>query len=124
MRPALFGLLLAAALIPGAGWSQNARQVTPGRYAFNIIKKGATYASVRADLLAAGNIPDYHTEKPEERCIGRANVCRAYPETEDCSGSGRGFCIFNWTAKEGGHYSIVTAGDLSDGLPVDNVSKQ
>ncbi len=56
----LAGLLICVALTPAA--AQTAQKPLPGRLAFNTIKKGTPYATVRGDMLLAGNVPDYHAE--------------------------------------------------------------
>ena len=120
-RFAAMSLAALVALGMGTATAQDARQTTPGRYAFNVVKKGASYASVRGDLLSAGNVPDYH---PTRACSDFDAICRVYPETEDCSGTGLNYCRFGWTAKEGGHYFVVTIGEAVGSISVGAVMKE
>ena len=75
-------------------------------------------------MLLVGNVPDYHPDTDPEHCAPNVAMCRVYPETDACSGSGLGYCRFGWTAKEGGHYYIVTTGELTDGMPVNTITRK
>ena len=122
MRWTVIFMMLLASIAPAAG--QTAQRATPGRYALNTIKRGTPYAVARGDMLLAGNKPDYHTEADHDQCSFNKPMCRVYPEMDDCSGTGLGYCRFGWTAKEGGRYVIVTTGELESSMPVSTVQRE
>ena len=124
---ALLCLSLSCFLVPGllsTAIGQSAQQATPGKYALNVIKKGTPYAVARGDMLSAGNVPDYHVETDPEHCVPNLSMCRIYPETDSCSGTGLSYCRFGWTAKEGGHYFIVTTGELVGRMSVSTIIRE
>ena len=117
-------LAIASPGLMSAAVAQSAQQMTPGKYALNTIKKGTPYAIARGDMLSAGNVPDYHVDTDPEHCTPNPGTCRIYPETDSCSGTGLAYCRFGWTAREGGHYFIVTTGELGSPMPVSTIMRQ
>jgi len=85
------------------------------------IRKGTSYAVARAALLSARNRPAIQRNSAAERCSGREDVCRAYPEAEACSGTGRAYCRFAWTSSTGAPFAVITVGEAFAALVVDNV---
>ena len=124
MRPALLCSPLLAVLLAGAVHAQSAKQTAPGKYALNTIKKATPYAIARGDMLEAGNVPDYHGSPQAKECSSADAICRAYPELDTCAGTGTNPCRFGWTAKEGGHYFIVTQGEVVGGIAVTTVIRE
>jgi hypothetical protein len=68
--------------------------------------KGTPYASARATLLARGWSP----VKPQTQDCepGREDVCRAYPETQSCAGTGFSICTFDFRSPSGSLIEIIT----------------
>ena len=56
--------------------------------------KRSNYGSVRSSLLTLGWKPA-PTDPPPNDCAKYDSRCE-YPETESCSGTGRGFCTYQW----------------------------
>lgn len=71
----------------------------------------APYAEAREKLLAAGWQPmAFDMTTLAGRCSFREEICTTYPEAEDCSGTGMGFCLFRFEA-DGRKLSVTTAGE-------------
>lgn len=77
------------------------------------LEKGVPYAVARLQLLQNGwsPAPSEPDEKAETRCGGRIEICQAYPETDACSGTGMGFCLFRFTSGAGAVVSVTTTGE-------------
>lgn len=76
---------------------------------------GMTYPEARQTLLSRGWKP---ATLPKGQCVGRPDVCAAYPETYDCAGTGLGQCKFLFTDERGLVLAVVTVGE--DPLLVDS----
>ena len=71
----------------------------------------APYTQVRTEMIRAGYLPT--------RISGRApcsetlfeETCRTYPEVIDCSGTGAGYCEFNFAKRTGERLTVVTRGE-------------
>ena len=71
-----------------------------------------TYANVRMNLMAQGYRPlRFPAADIAQRCITRAEICNAYPETERCAGTGEGECLFVFAAPRGGYFTVTTRGE-------------
>lgn len=78
-------------------------------------KKDAAYSQVRAMLLSQGFRVEPLPAAEFERCApGREDICKAYPETRICRGTGRASCEFVLLRRKGGPVSIETAGEDPD----------
>lgn len=69
-----------------------------------------TYPQARAQLIAEGYQPlKFPHGELEYHCNG---ICDRYPELEDCSGTGMGYCTFAFFRPSDGKYrQIITAGE-------------
>lgn len=76
------------------------------------LRQGMGYAQARAILVGAGwQAKMFPWQTAEERCgTGRLDVCRRFSETEACSGTGMGFCRFEFTNAFGKKFVVITAG--------------
>ena len=100
--PFAFAVLLAAAA------SATAQSIPKFR-------KDAPYSQVRAMLLSQGFRIEPLPAAEFERCApGRDDICKAYPETRICRGTGRASCEFVLLRKKGGPVSVETEGESSD----------
>ena len=45
-----------------------------------------------------------------EKCEWMKEICEQYPEVDDCSGTGIGFCSFIFTDSQNKQFYITTAG--------------
>lgn len=70
--------------------------------------KRTNYSSARSSLITLGWKPA-PTEPPPNECAKYDGRCE-YPETESCSGTGRGFCSYQWRRGEM-LIEILTEGD-------------
>ena len=95
---------LAPATVPAHAQASVPLQVGSAR-------AGQSYATARRHLLAAGLVPIPQTG--EDRCSGRS-VCKAYPEAENCLGTGTGACDFVWRDTSGRLILVSTLGDEKD----------
>ncbi|WP_145143075.1 hypothetical protein [Roseomonas gilardii] len=75
------------------------------------INRGDAYIQTRQYFLSLGFKPVPTRETDEQKCGYRPEVCKAYPETESCSGTGIAACKFNWVAPSGEKISVVTSGE-------------
>lgn len=82
--------------------------------------EGAPYATAREKLIIAGLFAKiFPPETAGERCGERKEICDAYPETESCSGTGMGFCLFRFYNPAGGPgFAVTTAGEELKDLTV------
>ena len=82
--------------------------------------QGTPYATAREKLIIAGLFAKiFPAETAEERCGARKDICNAYPETENCSGTGMGFCLFRFYNPAGGPtFAVTTAGEELKDLTV------
>ncbi len=92
LKPRTLLLLSMACLAFGTGLARGRTGVSiPG------VSKGMPYAEARAKLLSMGYVP-YQPKGPHlmtgPPCEGREEICRAYPETAACAGTGRAQCAF------------------------------
>ncbi len=97
LKPRRLLLLFMACLAFGTGMARGRTGVSiPG------VSKGMPYAEARAKLLSMGYVP-YQPKGPHlmmgPPCEGREEICRAYPETAACAGTGRGQCAFLFIRK-------------------------
>lgn len=80
------------------------------------LKKGVPYSQARQDLMKGGWMAapiDLKLDK-ETRCGTRIEICVAYPETESCSGTGMGFCLFRF---EDAGRRVLTVTTVGEELP-------
>lgn len=85
-----------------------------------MVREGQLYSEFRGDLLASGFVaipqphpePSYHcgTEYLDE---GEPDLCVAYPEVEDCAGTGSRACTFIFQrVRDGRRLEVATVGEL------------
>lgn len=79
------------------------------------LEEGMQYPQARVALINGGWKPVHF---PEGHCVGRSDVCAAYPETDDCAGTGLGQCRFVFSDGKGSSLIVITAGE--DPLLVDS----
>lgn len=82
--------------------------------------QGTPYATAREKLILAGLFAKiFPAETVGERCGARKEICDAYPETENCSGTGMGLCLFRFYNPAGGPtFAVTTAGEELKDLTV------
>ncbi len=70
--------------------------------------QGMPYSEARAKMLDLGwQVPVVNYSKT---CEFIKEICNQYPEVDDCSGTGMGFCLFIFTDSNGKRFIITTAG--------------
>lgn len=70
--------------------------------------KGMPYSEGRKKMLDLGwQVPVINYS---ENCEFMQEICSKYPEVDDCSGTGLGFCLFIFTDSNGKRFKITTAG--------------
>lgn len=83
------------------------------------------YAEARVKLLSMGYVP-YQPKGPRSMtgppCAGREEICRAYPETAVCAGTGEAQCAFLFV-RELEFVEVETVNESLATLQVDRVSK-
>jgi hypothetical protein len=82
-------------------------------------RKGTSYATARATLLARGWSPVKASTSSCEP--GQEDICAAYPETQSCAGTGFGMCTFEFKSRSGSPIEIVTHGGSVQKLTVSEV---
>jgi hypothetical protein len=75
------------------------------------ISNGLPYRVARIYLLTKGNRPVPQQSRSEDACTGGEDVCRTYPETLYCSGTGERGCAFVWRTPSGVNFSVGTVGE-------------
>jgi hypothetical protein len=66
------------------------------------------YAEARRKMLDLGwQVPALNYS---ERCEWMKEICTQYPEVDDCSGTGLGFCRFIFSDSQGNRFIITTVG--------------
>jgi hypothetical protein len=72
------------------------------------LKQGMNYSNARQQLLNAG-WQTKATRWQEKDCDGSSLLpgCK-FPEVQGCSGSGLGFCLFNWIEINANRLSVTT----------------
>jgi hypothetical protein len=74
---------------------------------------GLPYKAARARLIGAGNHPVQ--VRPglglKGMCLGRDDLCAAYPEVESCAVDRDGPCRFRWRTAEGRLFIVYTRGE-------------
>jgi hypothetical protein len=97
----------------------------PSHGAVPSIKAGTPYAQARKQMLSAGfafyHVGTYRLLK--EPCLGREDVCGAYPEAADCAGTGNGDCEFLFSKGRGIMVMIHTVGERREDLTVQDVRR-
>lgn len=83
--------------------------ITPAFAAMSLVE-GQEYAEARTMILADGWEPVASPGQNRVEECGSREPCEAYPETVSCSGTGEGFCAFEF-AKGGRTLNVVTRGD-------------
>jgi hypothetical protein len=77
---------------------------------------GTPYKAARARLISYGNHPV--RVRPglglNGICIGRDDICAAYPEVESCAGDRDGPCRFRWKTAKGRIFIVYTGGETFD----------
>lgn len=70
--------------------------------------QGMPYSEARTKMLHLGwQVPIVNYS---EQCEWMEEICSKYPEVDDCSGTGMGFCNFIFTDSSGKRFIITTAG--------------
>ena len=91
-------------------------EVCGGRYRVPAVFN-RDYASARPILRRSGWVPRPRTEESAERI--RAPWLAPFPEVDDCSGTGYGFCGFDWVSERGdARLAIITAGGADDPMVI------
>ena len=75
---------------------------------------GTPYKIARARLIADGNHPLAVQLRAHGECLGRDDLCSAYPETESCAVDDDAPCRFRWKTKAGRTFAVFTEGELFD----------
>lgn len=83
--------------------------VTPALASMSLAE-GQPYPEARAIILAEGWRPAAAPTDNRARDCGTREPCELYPETTACSGTGMGFCAFQF-AKDGKTLNVVTRGE-------------
>ncbi len=120
LKPRRLLLLFMACLAFGTGLARGRTGVSiPG------VSKGMPYAEARAKLLSMGYVP-YQPKGPHlmtgPPCEDREEICRAYPETAACAGTGRAQCAFLFI-REMEFVEVETVNESLAALQVDKVSR-
>jgi hypothetical protein len=70
--------------------------------------QGMPYSEAREKMLDLG----WQVPIVNYSCVDKVfkHICNQYPEVDDCSGTGMGFCLFNFTDSNGKVLTITTAG--------------
>ncbi len=70
--------------------------------------QGMPYKDAREKMLELG----WQAREVNDslNCEFIREICNQYPEVEDCSGTGMGFCLFIFTDSQGKRFRITTAG--------------
>ena len=76
----------------------------------NGVKIGMPYKTARARLFAAG-YAGVSAARVAGRCSYREEICRAYPEAEDCAPTGLAPCRFEFQKRTGRKIVIITSGE-------------
>jgi hypothetical protein len=116
-------LMVLGWVVAGTGtitaYGQASRGSVPG------IKAGTPYAQARKQMLSAGFAP-YHVgtyRLVKTPCMGREDVCGAYPEAADCAGTGNADCEFLFSNGRGIIVMIHTVGERREDLTVQDVRR-
>lgn len=92
----------------------------PKEDAFDRLRQGMSYAEARGVLLAGGwQAVRYPWMTAEARCGFREEICKDYPETNSCAGTGLGQCKFVFRDGRGGYLSVITVGEELPDLAID-----
>jgi len=77
---------------------------------------GLPYKAARARLIGAGNHPvQVHPGLGLNGiCLGRDDLCAAYPEVESCAVDEDGPCRFRWRTAKGRLFTVHTRGETFD----------
>jgi hypothetical protein len=81
---------------------------------------GRDYHTVRRDLIQLGDTPVNQTNLPHSFCSfgdEEAETCQMYPEVLSCAVD-RPLCRFEWRAKTGQRFYIITSGEYPNSLTV------
>ena len=118
LKPRTLLLLSVACLALGTGLAQGRTPVAiPG------VSAEMPYVEARAKLLSMGYVP-YQPRGPRlmtgPPCEGREEICRAYPETAACAGTGRAECAFLFI-REREFVEIETVNESLADLQVDEI---
>ncbi|UPT63428.1 MAG: hypothetical protein M0D54_02365 [Hyphomonadaceae bacterium JAD_PAG50586_4] len=77
------------------------------------------YTTARQALTSAGYQP---LTFPRQACIGSPEICEAYPEIVDCSGTGLNPCRFAFRAPDGGFIVGVAQGESLDHMTLTGIA--
>jgi hypothetical protein len=70
--------------------------------------QGMKYSESRKKMMDLGwQIPVINYS---EQCEFMKEICNEYPEVDDCSGTGMGFCLFIFTNSKNERFYLTTAG--------------
>jgi hypothetical protein len=83
--------------------------------------RGLTYSLARKILVQRENTPVAVHADRDRFCVGAEDVCEAYPETENCAGTGERPCIFMWQTKSGRNFEVFTIGEELTDMTVTGV---
>ena len=72
---------------------------------------GKTYSAVRQDLLNKGDVPVSQEKVANRGCDTMTEVCQMYPEVWACATDQGAPCRFEWKARSGQRFYIITAGE-------------
>lgn len=78
------------------------------------VTAGVSYKTTRARLIAVGNHPVRVHSGAHGECIGRGDLCSAYPETESCAVDDGAPCRFRWKTVTGRTFAVFTEGESFD----------
>lgn len=83
------------------------------------LTKDAPYETARLSLFIRGwRAAPEGSNTADQRCFGRPEICAAYPETNQCSGTGVGACQFLFSNEDRKVLAVTTEGESLDGLSV------
>ncbi len=113
-------LRFVACLELGTGLAQARTEASiPG------LSLGMHYAQAHAKLLSLGYVP-YQPRGPHlmtgPPCEGREEICRVYPETAACAGTGEAQCAFLFI-REQEFVEVETVNESLAALRVDGISR-
>jgi hypothetical protein len=124
MRKRFMHVLVTAALaaafgpqVTGAASGKEAG-LTAGQV--NGVKVGMAYKEARQRLFEFG-YSGVAPPKVAGRCAYREDICKAYPEAEDCAGTGLAPCRFVFKYPRGRTVVIITSGEELADLAVRSI---
>jgi hypothetical protein len=113
---------LASAIAPQFSDVASAKEAALNAGQVNGVKVGMKYKQARERLFVFG-YSGVTPPKVSGRCSSREEICKAYPEAEDCSGTGLAPCRFVFKYPRGRTVVIITSGEELEDLIVRSISR-